>query len=230
MLGGGGRREVTQAAWIRSLLSSFVKAFESTRAPIGGLFGAPRGEDEPVLGWNRAQQAAYVILLWQELEAAIERSDASWITEVTRDDSDQSATAAAFAGRFSLLNTDQGVRGVLHLGNDLSWLEADELGLLEIESEDVDDGTAEGPIASAIELFRAGDVGAFLRDLSEALATYDWRTSADPGLTETERSSKARFRGGTGYRELRSDLLRHVAGEDGRVGRAAADVASALDL
>ena len=230
MLGGGGRREVTQAAWIRSLLATFVKAFESTRSPIGGLFGAPRGADEPVLGWNRAQQSAFIILLWQEIQAAIEASGASWIGAITVDEGESDQSQAAFAGRYSLLNTDQGVRGVLHLANDLCWLQADVLGLADIESEEADDGTAEGPITSAIEVFRTEDAGAFLGELGRALAGYDWRTSADPALTDVESSSKARFRGGTGYRELRRDLLKHVAKQDDRVGRTAAEVAVALDL
>jgi hypothetical protein len=230
MLGGGGRREVSQAAWIRSLLSTFVKAFESTRSPIGGLYGAPRGKDEPVLGWNRAQQSAFIILLWQELKAAIERSDASWIADITLEDGGLSQAGAAFAGRYSLLNSDQGVRGVLHLANDLCWLRAEDLGLADIGSENVDDGTAEGPITDAIEILRDAGTGPFVRELGEALASYDWRTSADPGLNEAGRSSKARFRGGTGYRELRSDLLKHVAGRGGPVGSTASEVAEALSL
>jgi DGQHR domain-containing protein len=43
---------VSQAAWVRSLMSSFVKSWEGYR--LGGLFGAPRNEDELSLPWNRA--------------------------------------------------------------------------------------------------------------------------------------------------------------------------------
>jgi hypothetical protein len=47
MLGeSGGRGMATQAAWIRSLLASFVKSFEGPGITIGGLFGAPVGSDK----------------------------------------------------------------------------------------------------------------------------------------------------------------------------------------
>jgi len=227
MLGVRGVRMVTQAAWIRSLLATFVKAYESRRAKIGGLFGAPLGADRPVLGWSRPQQSAFVILLWQELRDAIAATSYEWAANL-REEDNTSPTDAAFAGRFSLLNTDQGVRAVLAVANDLCFVSASNLGLDELESDEVGNGTSEAAISSGLTMFRRAKVGRFLRDMAQSLASYDWCTSGTPGLSEAERSSKARFRGGTGYRELRSDLLHHLAVQGGVVADAAAEVADAL--
>ena len=56
MLGeaGLGGRMVSQAAWVRSLLATFVKSWEGKRVSIGGLFGAPVGSDEQVLPMESA--------------------------------------------------------------------------------------------------------------------------------------------------------------------------------
>ena len=229
MLGTRGVRMVTQAAWIRSLLATFVKSFESRRAKIGGLFGAPLGADRPVLGWSRPQQSAFVILLWLQVRDAIAAFTGDWAVDLREHEEDgTSSMDAAFAGKFTLLNTDQGVRAVLAVANDLCFVSASRLKLDELESDEVGNGTSEGAISNSLKVFRRAAVGRFLRDLAKSLASYDWRTSGTPGLSEADRSSKARFRGGTGYRELRSDLLHHLARQSGTVADAATEVADAL--
>lgn len=52
MLGEHGRKQVSQAAWIRSLLATFIKKWESSVCRIGGLFGAPAGASDAVLPWD----------------------------------------------------------------------------------------------------------------------------------------------------------------------------------
>ncbi len=229
MLGGRGNRMVTQAAWIRSLMATFVKLYESPRVHIGGLFGAPLGEDRPVLRWSRPLQSAFIIFLWQELKDAIARSNHEWAGNLRQQDTDSPlGEDPAFSGRFSLLNTDQGVRGVLSIFNDLCFLRADALRLDDLDLSDIGDGTAEGAIWDALDALRNAPVGAFMKQLSISLASYDWRTSGTPGLSDQVRSAKARFRGSTGYRELRSDLLHHVAVTEGDVGDVATEVVTAL--
>lgn len=223
----GGRRGVTQAAWIRSLLATFVKSFESTRVPIGGLFGAPRGAHKPVLGWSRAQQSAFIILIWEAMEKAVKNSKDMWAEDL-RKKTAKSDNDPAFAGSYTLLNSDQGVRGVLAVFNDLCWIMSDQLALDGLASELSGDGTAESAISKALTKMRPSAAGRFVNLIAKDLARYDWRTSAAPGLSEDTRSSKARFRGGTGYRELRSDLLRHLAGYKDDAGLVAANVIDAL--
>lgn len=120
MLGESGRKYVTQAAWIRSLLATFIKKWESTRVRIGGLYGAPTGADEAVLPWTRSQQAAFLIYAWIAFRDAISEADAPW-TEALRDEEPEAEIGgdAAFEGSHTLPNTDQGVRALLAVTNDL---------------------------------------------------------------------------------------------------------------
>ena len=61
----------------------------------------------------------------------------------------------------------------------------------------------------------------FIKDLGTNLSSFDWRTSATPGLEEDVRRSKLVFRGSGGYKELRTQLLEHLAGFDSEIGKTA---------
>ena len=62
----------------------------------------------------------------------------------------------------------------------------------------------------------------------DGVATYDWRTSAAPNLKDDERTLKAAFRGSGGYKELRLQLLRHLANQKGDIGNRSKDVLTYL--
>lgn len=230
MLGEGGRREVTQAAWIRSLVATFVKSWEGPGVRIGGLFGAPVGQKELVLDWNRSQQSALLIYLWQRLATSIRECDDEWAKRL-RADEEPNDLDPAFAGRATLVNTDQGVRGVLAVANDLCYVRADALNLAEWDSDSLDDGLAESAIDASLRSFRGTRGGKFIAAIADELGRYDWRTSGAPGLSEEEKQAKARFRGGTGYREIRSDLLHHLARSGKKdVAEAASEIIDTLRL
>ena len=75
MLGESGLKAmVRQASWIRSLTATYVKTERGTR--IGGLFG--RGTEKGISRWNGAQQAAFLILVGQKIQEAINDSDYEW--------------------------------------------------------------------------------------------------------------------------------------------------------
>ena len=123
---GRERGKVTQAAFVRSLTLSFVRGWSSSRRTgIGGFFGSEQSEERTdVLRWTRAQQAAYLIALWSELENAIRTSNEEWaeqLRNVTSHEESMSRDDPAFAGRYSMLATDQGVRGFLQVCNDMSY-------------------------------------------------------------------------------------------------------------
>ncbi len=228
MLGERGRQHVTQAAWIRSLLATFVKSYEGRGVKkVGGLFGAPVGGNQLALGWSRAQQAGFIIALWRALAKSVASTNAEWATEL-RDAEPLSGLDAAFAGRFTLLNSDQGVRGVLAIFNDLCYVDAQHLRLRHWDEESVVDEVDSDAVREAIYSLETQPVSQFLTIIASSLASYDWRTSAAPGLSDAEKSAKARFRGGTGYRELRRDLLYHAAASGGRLGDLATEVADYL--
>jgi DGQHR domain-containing protein len=50
---------VSQSAWIKSLMATFVRPWQGRGSNMGGLFGSRLSNDDEVLGWNRAQQAAF---------------------------------------------------------------------------------------------------------------------------------------------------------------------------
>jgi hypothetical protein len=230
MLGEPGLRGqvVTQAAWIRSLLSTYVKSWEGRGVAIGGLFGAPVGQHHTVLPWSRTQQAAFLIFVWEQLRIAIEGVDASWAKQLRKKLNSVDNFDLAFAGPATLLNTDQGVRGVLAVSNDLCYVKASDLQLSEWTEEDVASSPSEESISRAIDSLKLQPVAVFIESVTQALARFDWRTSAAPGLTEEERLSKAALRGSGGYKELRRQLLKEVAERRGTTGAAAVQVLQIL--
>jgi DGQHR domain-containing protein len=217
---------VSQAAWIRSLMATFVKPWEGSGTRTGGLFGAPRGEDELYLPWNRPMQAAFLILIGKALEQEVRKSTAKWARQLRTPEQKAlfESDNPAFFGSHSLFTTDQGIRGFLSVFNDLCYLSASKLKLDEWDSADIFDvkpekkaakATDEQPVSQALKWMEKQSAATFVERLAKALATYDWRTSSTPDLTEEERLRQAVFRGSSGYRELRRQLLLHLKAQKG---------------
>jgi hypothetical protein len=229
MLGESGRKYVTQAAWIRSLLATFIKRWESPRVHIGGLYGAPTAVDNSVLPWTRSQQAAFLVYLWIQFRDAVADSAASWTQGLREAEPEELLGGdAAFMGRSTLPNTDQGVRALLAVTNDLCYVRADDLELRAWAANEFTEGTSEIGIKKSLDSLKRRKVATFVTEIMRGLSDYDWRTFSAPGLNARERSNKARFRGSTGYRELRRDLLIHLSTKRGRVGKTAQEVLSLL--
>jgi len=226
---------VTQAAWVRSLMASYVKAWVSPGGRIGGLFGARIGADEEVLPWSRAEQAAFLIHMGANLRDATAASRDSWATSLRKAPRNQDHEGtkvtnddAAFYGPFTLLNTDQGVRVVLQISNDLCYARAEELALLDWGTSEDASASDDEAVSTAIRSLEKHKSARFIGEITAGLARYDWRTSAAPGLTATEQTLKAAFRGSGGYKELRKQVLTHLVKNGGRVGDVAKQVATAL--
>jgi DGQHR domain-containing protein len=212
MLGEPGVGGVTQAAWIRSLLASFIKAWEGPGVKIGGLFGAPVGSNDLVLPWTREQQVAFLIYAWRELAAAISNTDDDWANALRETPDPQEGLLErpedlAFAGKSTLLNTDQGVRAFSQVVNDLIFALAEELKLRSWPVDEVDVNDDLDTVAAAIDEVAKMPVGDAVKKIVDPLAHFDWRSSAHESLTEEQRTAKAAFRGSGGYRELRRQLL-----------------------
>ena len=226
MLGERGmKRMVRQAAWIRSLMATYVKSARGTR--IGGLFGGEQGKD--IFPWNGAQQAAFLIFMGQKMRDAVAECDYDW-AEILREEADYNDLEedSAFYGTNSLWNTDQGVRGLLFVTNDLCYLMAEELELHEWLSPTSSGANDQYAVYHELEVLHSHPVASFLEELSFELAKFDWRTSAASGLSEEERVLKATYRGGTGYRELRRQLLRKLSEGSSTVAELADDVHALL--
>ncbi len=210
MLGEPGNKGlmVTQSAWIKSLLSTYIKNWEG-RSKIGGLFGAPVGSHKEVLPWSREEQTAFLIVIGQHIRNSIKKSNYPWIK--TFQDQNE---GEAFYGRNSLLNQDQGIRAILHVTNDLFFIKAESLKLSSWGSNKNSELDETERITSAIDsLKKEKDIIQFIKEIADSISSYDWRASGTEGLSEHESLLKAAFRGSGGYKELRRHLLRHLAKE-----------------
>ena len=211
---GGPRKEtgpVTQAAFVRSLVASMVKPWAPKgHQKVGGIFGGtPKGNEG--LAWSRVQQSAFLITAWKLLAEAVEGTHSEWALAAREKESKHGTvdTDPAFSGSFSLLATDQGVRGYQHVVNDLVYIRHQPLGLANwYDQGDIDDMSADNIVEVAKTI--PSSVRDFLEGIAEGLATYDWRTSRFPGLSEDQRLAKAAFRGSGGYKELRDQLVGHL--------------------
>lgn len=233
MLGEKGGGSVSQAAFIRSLVSSYVK--RGRGKPPGGLFwGATIQDPSGVLGWNRPQQAAFLLLVWQLLEEAVRECNEPWAQKLRDHQSAQQPEFnedhhfdAAFAGNYSLLTTDQGIRGILHVTNDVCYVAADDLNLADWawEGEVEEDTISEESVTEALKNLRRRKVNTFLCQLSDKLSEFDWRKFSFPGLNEEERRNQIAYRGSGGYKELRRRLLQLLMStDDPQITEAAAEV------
>lgn len=228
---GYGGRQVTQAAWVRSLSASFLKNWEGPGVRIGGLFGVPWDGQGTALPWPRLQQAALLIVAGCELRDAIHACREPW-ADALRDHGDnvEENDDAAFVGKDNLLNQDQGVRALLQAMNDLLFVRVRDLalhGLLQDEEEsDEDSGTITKFVDWLRDQTRLRD---YLSQIMRRLATYDWRASKAPCLTDRQRELKAGFRGSGGYRDLRVHVLGHIASAPSEsISKPAGEVISSL--
>lgn len=226
MLGDTGVRAekpVTQAAFVRSLTNTFVRAWKTSRGALGGLFGGAQLDYEG-LKWPRAQQAAFLIACWRLLDDAVAETTADWADELRGlpDAPGSDVPDPAFASPYSLLASDQGVRPVLSVFNDMTYVMANDFQLRQWQvSEAGEDVTADN-IGAALAELEQHPVYGFLKEMAVAVATYDWRNSRAPDLGEDERAKKLVFRGSGGYKELRKQLLDHIrTTSDGKVHEAA---------
>lgn len=229
---------VTQAAWVRSLMSSLVKQWEGAATRIGGLFGASPSANDPQLPWNRPMQAAVLIYAGNALKEQVGRCNAKWAKQLREVKQPEliKGDDPAFYGECSLISTDQGIRGFLSAVNDLCFIQAKALRLADWRWEDVDTklptgslaATDEAPVTAAVKSFADTEGAKFIGEIAEGLATYDWRTSSAPGLTKEERTQQDVFRGSSGYSRMRQRILAHLISQKGRVGAAARDVAKIL--
>lgn len=217
MLGEPGYKGkmVSQSAWVNSLLASYIKSWEGRGIRAGGLFGAPVGSHKEVLPWSRAEQAAFLIVIGQHIRDEINQCKEPWaqmLRQPARLNLFGKKDDLAFYGPNSLLNQDQGIRGILHVSNDLTYFNSDKLNLISWGGKSDFEGPDEERVKIAItSLNKEKKIIQFIKELAKSLASYDWRASGTPGLTEQESLTKAAFRGSGGYKELRRHLLRYLS-------------------
>jgi DGQHR domain-containing protein len=220
MLGERGNRWVSQSAWIKTLIASFIRPWDGRRDATGGLFGGRSKNPADVLGWSRAQQAAFLIFIWDSLRAAVASAKIPW-TEHLRSIAPDAKEDLAFYGPYSLINTDQGVRGYMQVINDICYRRASQLKL---NTWRPDPEASSNPIHAvdvALNTLKDQSFAAFVGSIGESLAKFDWRASSTPELDEQSRRAKLVFRGSSGYKEIRTQLLEHLAADSGDLAETA---------
>lgn len=218
MLGQPGmrsRRPVTQAAFIRSLSTTFVRPFKGHHG-LGGLFGG--SADQAGLDWPRVQQAAFLVYAWNSLAESITSRDPDWARPLrssggvpTLLPEAASSDDPAIVGDKTLLASDQGVRGFHMVVNDLAYIGARDLLLSKWQVDESLAEEANDPLQFVLEELADSSIGEFIRELGNSLAAYDWRNSQAPGLQPSEKESKLALRGAGGYNVLRDRLLAFLA-------------------
>ncbi|MBR1251844.1 DGQHR domain-containing protein [Bradyrhizobium sp. AUGA SZCCT0169] len=225
MLGEKGSPWVTQAAWIKTLTNTFIRRWTGKTSGPGGLFGSRMAEGEDVLGWSRAQQAAFLIYAWQRFRDSVKNFDDGWAKklriEAMKEKEPQLDDDPAFYGRYSLISSDQGVRGFLHVLNDVCFVWATRLQLRSWQVERRAGASDTDAVTLALATLREHPMSKFVTSYAEALAKFDWRVSSTPNLTDVERRAKLVFRGSSGYRELRAQLIDTLRTSEGDVADAA---------
>lgn len=205
---------VTQAGWVQAITTSFLSTGSGRSA--NGLFAS---DITPAMGpipWSRAQQAAFLIMLWERIRVSILTEKHSWVENLTRPDGQDTMepdTAHAFIGNRTMLNQEQGVRGVLAVANEIFF------GIAKLKPELFDFETRVIPGAATTP----EDVSVALGELANSaliqeiiafgsmIAGFDWRSADAPNLNDEERLLKRAFRGSSGYVALREQLYRHLA-------------------
>ena len=213
MLGDSGQRMVRQAAWIRSLLATFIRPNSGQRTSVGGLFGSRGPDRDQTLDWHGAQQVAFIVHLGRELQNQINQIPQDWSGAIRPDGQTghEVGLDPAFYGRHSLLNTDQGIRGFLSVTNDIFVLNIDTYKLREWTTAEFGGPDDASAISAAVESLSSHSGTHLINELMTELARFDWRTSSAPGLDDHQRTVKLAFRGSGGYREIRRRLLIHIA-------------------
>lgn len=193
MLGERQIGGVTQSAWIKTLMATFVRPWHGRGGSIGGLFGSRLQDDDEVLGWSRAQQAAFLIFAWQKFWNAIHNVREPWANELRADARRHEASPAisndpAFYGNGTLIATDQGVRGFMHVLNDLCYVMAPNLKLSawQIDRHRRPAASDTDAVTLALKSIAKEPVATFLDSMTLGLATFDWRTSTAPGVAKDD--------------------------------------------
>lgn len=233
MLGEKKSHWVTQSAWIKTLVATFIKPWHGHGSKMGGLFGSRLKDSDEVLGWSRAQQAAFLIFAWKSLKNHIEKSEDAWAVERRAEErkttkTSQNVDDPAFYSQCSLIATDQGVRGFMLVLNDLCYAKAARLNLQSWNLEGNAPASDEKAVALAVKSIAKQPVAAFVNSINKELESFDWRTSAAPEISEESRRQKLAFRGSGGYKELRIQLLEHLEKSDKDIGAVAKNVRRAV--
>ena len=223
---GEGEGNISQAAFIRALTSSFLrKSVEKTSWGMGGLFSdiVKHGNKIQVINWNRSQQAGFIILLWSlikdNLDAFLDTENQDkepvWAKELRENDISKDTEQIdhpGFHSKNSFLSRDQGVRGISMLANDVFFALAKskewDLNELGWEGELDDKSIRSESIDTSISQFRKHRIYQVMQAFADEIVLFDWRTpSSEFAEDEGKRLIQNQYKGGSGYNAVWKALI-----------------------
>lgn len=214
MLGEKRQAQVTQAAWVRSLFNTYLSSGKGRGAK--GLFGCNLSTTAGPLPWTRAQQAAFLLTVWEQLRIAVKNKNPVWAEAIRKNEKRQSLDLGdlhdeAFAGPASLLNQEQGIRGVLAITNDLFFFKADDWQLAAWETDEVaDKETDDLDVSNALDSIEQQPFFQKIATLANVLAEFDWRSADADELSYEQKMEKRALRGSGGYAQFKQHLFRFI--------------------
>lgn len=211
---------VSNAAYIRSLMASFVRrGYDEEKERIGGLFGSiDRDGNTYSLPWKRSQQATLLIYIWQMIRNAVAESTSDWVISCAGINSDdnpdeiKTKKSKVFSGPYTLIGTDQGVRSLLFIFNALLVTHYRELEMDKWETERTSDKTSDEEVSALLsEITALQKLKEFLERVSKAvIEAIDWRLSTAPGLSAEDSQHQAAYRGSSGYGLLQRNVMKSL--------------------
>lgn len=210
MLGEAGGDTMTQAAFIRALVNSFFKRKK-------GFFNDTVKSNQ-LIEWNRAQQAAFFVIFWQNIEKAVRNCLYDWATMIRKEEPIQSSLFEqhnlldkAFVGKNSFLSRDQGVRPLLIFANDFFFTaniyQEIDFNAIPWDGELDEKSITRENIVKAISLFNENKLLVdLLEKFAEEVAKVDWRTPSARFNSDAERVNQMKYRGSGGYKEFWEDI------------------------
>ena len=223
MLGSSEGSNISQAAFIRAISDTYLR--RNVKKQISGLFTdvLPNKNFEEIR-WVRAQQAAFLILLWEQIALNASSSEEPWARSLKNEnmetifvDSLEAKNANllindAFLSKNSMLSRDQGVTGISMFTNDLFFIAANyfnDFDFNEIDWKgDIDERQIEiSSIDFAIEQFKKTSLFGLIKDVSQELMNFDWRMPTANFDDSIQQDLQKKYKGTGGYREIWRDLL-----------------------
>ncbi len=210
MLGEKGGGRVSQAAWARSLITSFLGTGRG-KGRYGLYHSAIYDDSDEPLGWNRAQQISFILEFWNLLQSSLDNVEGIEWLEAYKE-----ANKSPFDDQSSMLNQDMGVRAVHAVLNDLFYSEVVDWGLDQWVFKPIDETeTVYTDIADATKALRKQPFHKNLTDFATATAKFDWRSLNGPLVREDRELEllKRAYRGSGGYTLLTRDLVEFLAND-----------------
>jgi len=207
MLGEAGGPIMSQSAFIRTFINSFLRKTK-------GLYSSELVKNEPqVLTWNRAQQVAFIILIWDFIKEALSNSnDLIWANKI-RNSSNQNSNAEeiqidlAFEGNDSFLARDQGVRAVMVYANDFFYTIMDE-SILNLnkyiwDGDLMEKNVTNELVKTALDIFKQDtQLKKYVDHFAQNIILIDWRTATADFDSDNERKKQLIYKGSGGYSEF----------------------------